>query len=271
MPNAISKKKIGLVLGGGGARGIAHIGVLKVLLENNVRVDCVVGCSIGSIIGAYYAIHGNVDELEEMVLSYDNKMKIFRTFIDFGRPGKTILRGRKIGNFLRKNLVKGRKFGDLRTRMFIVATDFLTGEEKVFSKNDLLRPIMASISVPGIFPPVNIGGRFYMDGGVANPTPVTVAGEAGCDIAIVVDFMAKKETVKEDPSLVSVLLHAYELMRAQAFRHNAAGFSGDKILIQPVLRKTIDSFKFADVGKFIRAGEEAAKKALPDILQKINS
>ena len=250
---------------------MAHIGILKVLLENNIQIDCVVGCSIGAIIGAYYAIHEEVKKLEELVLSFDNKIKIFREFVDFGRPGKTVLRGRKIENYLRKHLIRGRKFGDLNIKMFIVATDFLNGEEKVFTRNDLLRPVMASISVPGIFPPVKIGGRFYMDGGVGNPTPVNIAGAAACDLAIVVDFMAKEESVKKDMGLVSVLLHTYELMRTQAFRHNKAKYSGDTVLIQPVLRKTIDSFKFADVAKFIRAGEEAAKKALPSILQKIKS
>lgn len=266
-----ANKKIGLVLGGGGARGLAHIGVLKVLLENDIRIDCVVGCSIGAIIGAYYAIHGEIGSLEDLVLSFDKKIKIFREFIDFGRPGKTILRGRKIEAYLRKHLIKGKRFRDLEVPLFIVATDFLSGEEKVFVKNDLLRPIMASISVPGIFPPVKIGGRFYMDGGVANPTPVNIAAAAACDLAIVVDFMAKKEIIENDPSLVSVLLHTYELMRTQAFKHNKARYSGDTVLIQPVARKTIDSFKFADVEKFIRAGEEAARKALPRLLQKIKN
>ncbi|OGF25571.1 hypothetical protein A2331_01375 [Candidatus Falkowbacteria bacterium RIFOXYB2_FULL_34_18] len=263
-------KKIGFALGGGGARGLSHIGVLKVLFKEGIKPDFIAGTSMGSIIGAAIACGMDIHDLEEKILNYKSKRKILKTFIDLGKPMKTLLKGNKILRYLEEEVTFHKNFVDTDIPLAITATDMSTGNPKIFRRGDIAKAVMASICVPGIFPPVEIEDSLYIDGGVINPTPIDIVKNMGADIIVAVDFMINNNQLKKNPDIVSVLIHTYEIMRTYNLRNQIFRFGHQTIIIQPVIRKTIDSFKFLDVERFIKAGEEEATKHLPEILKNLN-
>ena len=147
--------KIGLVLGSGGARGLDHIGVLKVLNENNIPIDFIAGTSAGSIIGAYYAINKEVSSLEPKIRKLTKKDLV--KLIDFSLPKKALISGNKVKHFLGE-LINNKSFSDTKIPLIILTTDMCSGKEVKIKEGKLIDAIMASISIPGIFPPVKING-----------------------------------------------------------------------------------------------------------------
>jgi NTE family protein len=214
-PSATTQPKVGLVLGGGGARGAAHIGVLKELERMRVPIHAIAGTSMGAIVGGLYASGMTPDELEELVNSLDwadalrdrpsRQNKTFRRKqddTDFPIPfevGVTmdgmklprgLIQGQKLQLILREKLlpVAGiSHFDDLPTPFRAVASDIATGEEYVMSQGDLAVAVRASMSAPGVFAPVEIDGRMLVDGGLVGNVPVHVVRDLGVDIIIAVD------------------------------------------------------------------------------------
>lgn len=264
------KKKIGLALGGGGARGLAHIGVLKVLEEEGIKIDVISGSSMGAFIAGYYALGLPIDELEEEMISF-NKRKAIKTFVDLAAPGMAILKGKKGKKYIDKFIKKNKVFSDTKIPLGVICTDLASGDEVVIKKGNMGNAILASMSVPGIFPPVKIGGRYMIDGGIVNPTPIDTIENMGADIIIGVDLIMKREIKLDNPSLISTLIHSYEIIRSQAIKFNLRKVNGKTILIKPNVRGTIDSFKLYNMDKFIASGEEAARKALPEIRKQMNA
>jgi len=260
-------KKIGLALGGGGARGLAHIGVLKVLEKAKIKVDFLTGVSMGALIGAYYVLGMDLKKLEDEAVQL-TKRKAVRELLDLANPKKSLLKGRKTACFIEKHIGQAR-FSDAKIPFSVIATDLATGEEVIIDRGEILPALMASISVPGIFPPVQIGDKYLIDGGVVNCTPVDRLEKMGADIVIGVDLIIKREIKLDNPGMVATLMQAYEIIRAQGVKNNINKLNKEAIIIKPKLRGTIDSFKFYDIDKFIKSGEKAAKEALPDILKKI--
>lgn len=263
-------KKIGFALGGGGARGLSHVGVLKVLFREGIKPDYIAGTSMGAIVGSAIACGMSIEDLEKEILSYKSKRKILKEFIDMGKPMKTLLKGKKIYNYLENKVFNGKVFSDSNIPLAVTATNVNTGELKVFREGNIARAVLASICVPGIFPQVEIDGASYIDGGVINPTPIDVVKNMGADIVIAIDFMVNKNGLKKNPDIVSVLIHTYEIMRTHSVRDQIYRHGHQTVLIQPEIRRTIDSFKFLDVPMFIKAGEEEAEKCLQEVLKKIN-
>jgi len=175
------KKKLGLALGGGAARGLAHIGVLKVLEEEGIRVDTVAGTSIGAMIGALYAAGVPVRQIEDVARNVDWRQ--MARLIDPTLPKAGLIDGRKVGMFMAE-LLPVRSFEELRLPFAVVATDVETGEVLIIKKGDLLPALQAAIAFPGIFTPVSFGNRFLVDGGLCNPVPVDVARDLGADAII---------------------------------------------------------------------------------------
>ncbi len=260
MTKKTKHKKIGLALGGGGARGLAHIGVLKVLAEQGIYPDFIAGSSMGAAVGAAFALGYTAKQIEEKVLSF-NKRQIVKTFLDFGLPGKAILRGKKISEFL-YNYYHGAGFSRTKIPLFITATRLEDGVEVIFEKGSITKAVLASICVPGIFPPVKIGKYHYIDGGVINPTPVDVVKSKGAKKIIAVDLILRRERKIKKLNIATTLLLSYEIIRSQAVKERMGKYGKKTILIKPDLRGTIDSFRFNDVAKFIKAGEIAARQAL---------
>jgi NTE family protein len=179
--------KIGLALGSGSARGLAHIGVIRAIKDAGIDIDYIAGTSIGALIGAVYAA-GKIDNLQDAYLAMDWKKIAY--FFDVVFPKSGIIDGQKVADFLRE-YIHSSCIEELPIPFTAIATDFDSGEEVVFDKGDVIEAVRASISVPGIFTPVRWGERVLIDGGLVNPVPVNAAREMGADIVIAVDLNHK--------------------------------------------------------------------------------
>ncbi|NOR42665.1 MAG: esterase, partial [Gammaproteobacteria bacterium] len=231
-----ARPKIGLVLSGGGARGFAHIGVLKVLEANNVPIDYVVGTSMGSIIGGLYAIGLSPEEIEHGVngIAWDKvfddfahrEHKTFRRkqddfdFFDIHRVGITddglqlspgLIEGQQIEIALDRLAYPGFHINDydkLRIPFRAIATNIEDGEPFIIKNGNIARAMRASMSIPGALPPITIDDTLLVDGGIANNVPIDIAREMGADIVIVVDISAplsKKEDIKSSVDVTGQL------------------------------------------------------------------
>ncbi len=181
--------KIGLALGAGGARGLSHIGILKVLEKHNIRPDYIAGTSMGAVIGALYAAGYSPAQIEEIA-----KTTNWKKIVDFTIPKAGLLEGLRLEKKLRL-LLNGKRFGQLRTHLRVVAYNITKHEKVVFSKGDVAKAVRASLSIPGIFSPVQIKKDLYMDGVVSDPTPFDVVREMGAEVVIAVDLYTKQRTV----------------------------------------------------------------------------
>lgn len=164
----MSRKKIGLALGGGGSRGLAHIGVLKVLKENNIPIDYVSGTSMGALIGAFFCSGMNVNQIEKEIISLN-----WKNLLDYSIPTKGLIKGKKIEEMLREKL-GNINFNDLKIPLLVTAYDIKNDQEIIFSKGNVVQAIRASISIPGIFIPVSNKERILVDGGVVDPMPTEI-------------------------------------------------------------------------------------------------
>jgi len=178
MPATPSRPKLGLALGSGAARGLAHIGVLKVLEEADIPIDIITGTSMGAFIGAMYAAGVPVAQMEQVALEID--------WISMARllapvmPTSGLSDGKKLLAFMAE-LLPARDFKDLRLPLAVTATDINTGEAIIIKQGDLLEALLASLAFPGIFSPVRFGHRFLVDGGLCNPIPTDVARNLGAE------------------------------------------------------------------------------------------
>ena len=180
------KLKVGLALGAGAARGLAHIGVLKALDREGIRIDSIAGTSIGAVIGAIYSSGIGPDEIEEIALNMDRTktLTLFAPTI----PYSGLIDGSRITRFI-ESIIGRQNISDLSIPFAAVATDVMTGEEIVLTKGSLLDALRASASIPGIFTPAKHSGRSLVDGGLVNPVPVSVAIGMGVDIVIAVNVL----------------------------------------------------------------------------------
>jgi len=175
--------KIGLALGSGSARGLAHIGVIRALKEADIQIDYVAGTSMGALVGAVYAA-GKLDNLKDAYLAMDWKAIIY--FLDVVFPKSGIIDGKKVADFMRE-YVHSKRIEELPTKFNAVATELNSGKEVVLDSGDIIDAVRASMSVPGMFTPVRLNNRVLVDGGLINPVPVSVARAMGADITIAVD------------------------------------------------------------------------------------
>ncbi len=178
------QKRVGLALGGGSARGWAHVGVIKALTEAGIPIHCIAGTSIGSLVGGFYA-SGSLDNLERF--AKEMKWNTVLRYLDVKIPRQGLLEGKKILKFLRETL-KIKRVENLSIPYCAVATDLVTGEEIRIRKGNLVEAIRASISIPGLFDPIKKQGRWLVDGGLVNPVPVNAVRAMGADIVIAVDL-----------------------------------------------------------------------------------
>ncbi len=178
------RPKIGLALGSGSARGLAHVGVIRAIEQAGISVDCIAGTSMGALIGAIYA-SGKLDELEASFRDFDWKKSA--SFFDVVLPKSGLLDGAKVSELVRAH-IHHETIEMLAKPFAAVATDIVSGEEVVIRSGDVIEAVRASISVPGIFTPVRSNGHILVDGGLTNPVPVSAARAMGADIVIAVDL-----------------------------------------------------------------------------------
>lgn len=180
--------KLGLALGGGGARGFAHLGIVRALHELNIPIYCVAGTSIGAIIGGTVA--AGAEEKAYQWINMPDWVKLPKLFLDVRLPWQGLIHGSRIVDFLSQT-IGAQTFRDLRMPFAAIATDYNSGEEVVLTSGDVIKAIRASMSIPGVFKPVKIGERILMDGGLVNPVPVDVCRSLGADKVIAVDVNAE--------------------------------------------------------------------------------
>ena len=201
----VARPKIALALGGGAARGFAHVGVIKALEANGITPDILVGTSAGSLVAALYAGGGNGFELQRLALGMEDS-----SISDWMLPDRGVIRGEALQNYV--NIVLGnRPMEKLRRTLGVVATDLQSGEMVVFRSGNVGMAVRASSSVPGIFQPVRIGNREYVDGGLVSPVPVKVARDMGADVVIAVDISSRPGSAKVS-GIIDVLLQTFTIM-----------------------------------------------------------
>ena len=281
------KPRIGLVLSGGAARGLAHIGVLKALEEQGIKIDAIAGTSMGAVIGGLYASGYKIDELEKLALDIDWQQALsdapprkdvpFRrkqddrdflvkqklSFRDDGSLGLPlgVIQGQNLALLLESLLAHAsdiRDFDKLPIPFRAVATDIVSGEKMVFRKGHLPQVIRASMSIPAVFAPVEVNGRLLVDGGMVDNIPLDVAREMGVDIAIVVDIGTPLRNRKQLATVIDVLNQSITLMTQRNSQEQLATLHPNDILIQPPLA----GFGVTDFGRaqeMIDAGYRATR------------
>ncbi|MBU2637192.1 MAG: patatin-like phospholipase family protein [Bacteroidetes bacterium] len=180
----MSETRVALVLGGGGARGLAHIGILKALEKNNIPIHLIVGTSMGAFVGGFYTAGTGIALMEELALSVDRKFVAKMLAPSFSTSG--LVNGERIRSYL-EEFLGDLDIEQLRIPFSSVATDLTTGEEVIFSSGPLVDAIMASIAIPALFKPFRYHDRYLVDGGLVNPLPVSVAHRLGADVIIAVN------------------------------------------------------------------------------------
>lgn len=196
---------VGLALGSGAAFGLAHIGVLKVLEKENIRIDIISGCSIGSIIGALWASGYSADEIEKIALSFKKKKDLLKLIdiFDLCLPFSGFCKGRTVKRFLKKYLHK-KQFKHMHIPLCIVATDLLTSEDVVFKEGNVIDAVRASISIPGVVKPMKHNGRLLIDGGVTNPLPISLLIDEGVRKIIAVNVLPSPTDILESQECVRI-------------------------------------------------------------------
>jgi NTE family protein len=246
---------IGLALGGGFARGIAHIGVLKVLEQEEIPVRVVTGTSVGALIGACYCSGLSVAELEDVAHSVR-----FTTFARWTVSRFGFASNDRMVAFLNRTL-KCKTFEDLRIPLGVTATDFNTGEGVVFHSGSIIDPVRASCAYPGMFLPVEIRGRYLIDGMLSHPVPTRPLLEMGADRVLAVHLKGTWATGGAPRHLFDVIGQSFAI--AQDAMSSLWRDAADLVVEPDVAGFAYDDFKRAD--DLIRAGEVAMRKVLPEV------
>lgn len=251
-----NRPRIGLVLGGGAARGFAHVGVIRALEQEKIPIDLIVGTSVGSLIGALYAHEKNSFELEWTAFSLEKD-----DLLDYVLLSASMgpVKGERLEAFVNKK-VPVANIESLKIPFAAVATDLNRGTRVVLDRGPLARAIRASCAIPGVFQPVEHQGRLLVDGGVADNLPVAVAREKGADIVIAVDI-SQNVTNFNITNLVDVTLQAVHIM----FSENVSQRRRDAdVLISPAVGN-VAMMDFTQKKRLMQVGIEAGQQAAPAI------
>ncbi len=253
--------KIGLALGSGGVKGLAHIGVIKVLEENNIPINFIAGSSIGAMIGGFYSAIKDIKQIEEIALN-SNRRQMLSLIDPSLRQG--LIKGEKIRKFIERYIGET-KFQDLKILLSVIATDLKTGEIVSISQGEVASAIRASISFPLVFKPVKWKGRFLADGGLSLPVPVEIVREMGAELIIAVNldtnYFTNRDDNKTNLSLYKIASNSINLLRYHLASLNVKEAD---IVVEPKFG-VVHWDKFLDGRDIILAGEEAAKKMLPQL------
>lgn len=254
--------RLALVLGGGGARGMAHVGVLKEFEEANIPVDLIVGCSAGSMVGFLYCHNPNADDLKGLLLT-----KKKEHFIDFNiwRSRFGLGRGYALRKFLYEN-VGDLDFCDLQIPLLVVATDLWTGDLVCIGGGEVVPAVHASCALPFYFTPVPLYGRILVDGGVADLVPVDTACTRNAEIIVAVDLSECLPKTRPT-NLFGVAKRSAEI---KFLKHNQACLRFADVVIKPDLGD-IDCFEDGRTMDIYEAGRQAAKDAIPYILEMLQA
>lgn len=253
----MDRKKLGLALSGGGARGFAHLGVLRVLERNDIPIDFIAGTSAGSFVGGAVASGLTADDIARLGADIS-----WFSVAGLSYSTRGLLSNGGIAKFVDKHFPT-KRFEHLKTPFAAVSCDIETGDEVVLKdKGEVAAAIRASCAVPGVFTPVRIDGRQLVDGGVVSPVPVNAVREMGADIVIAVDLLACGATYRGTPltALGMVFQSAMMLLRAASLGQH---YRADAVIVPPIAHIRPDEMRKRD--ELIRLGEEAAIEKMTEI------
>ncbi|WP_042356358.1 patatin-like phospholipase family protein [Bacillus rubiinfantis] len=250
--------KIGLALGSGGARGFAHLGVIKVLTDAGIPIDYIAGSSMGALVAAFYGAGIDLERLYKISTAFKRKY-----FLDFTVPKMGLISGTRVHQLIRV-FTHGKKIEELSLPIAIVATDLLSGEKVVFTKGPAADAVRASISIPGVFVPVKYQGRLLVDGGVTDRVPISVVKNMGADIIIAVDVSRVKQQA-EITSIFDVIMQSIDIMQTEII--NTQENTANVMLRPPV--EGFSSRAFTNIEEIIQFGEKEALKHLEQIIAEI--
>ena len=265
----MQKGKVGLALGGGAARGLAHIGVLEVLEKEGIPIDMIAGTSAGAAIGALYAQGKDTSQIKNLAL--DLSWKRLAPLVDLALPKTGFIGGRKIKELL-KLIIGDIKFSDLRIPLACVAADIGSGEEVVINHGSVLEGIRASISIPVIFTVAKWKGRYLVDGGLVNPVPVSVVKRMGADFIIAVNVIPDiHDRVRrvggegmanfKEPNIINIVMQSMYIGTYLLVR---SSLEGADVVIEPEMTG-IGVGDFHRARECISQGELAAQNSIPEI------
>ena len=252
--------KIGLALGGGAARGFAHIGVLQVLEEQGIKPDLIVGTSAGSLAATLYAAGKTPTEMADLAMNMDES-----SITDWMFPGRSLMKGEALAKFVRASTAN-MQIENMRLPLGIVATDLNSGQPILFQRGDAGTAVRASSSVPGVFQPVKIGAREYVDGGLVSPVPVRYAKQMGADLIIAVDISSIPEG-QPTKSAIDILMQTFNIMGHSISQYE---LKEADVVMRPKLAG-IGSSDFSQRRLSILAGREAALTVLAQLKEKIQT
>ncbi|HEY4292795.1 patatin-like phospholipase family protein [Luteibacter sp.] len=258
LPVLAAKPRIGLALGGGAAKGFAHIGVIKMLEASGIHPDAVAGTSAGSVVGALYASGMDAFRLQEQAFALDeSSIRDVRLF------SGGLVQGQKLQDYVNE-LVKQAPMEKLRMPFAAVATELENGERAVFVRGNTGQAVRASSSIPGVFEPVEISGKHFVDGGVVSPVPVDAVRQFGVDIVIAADISARPNGSNPD-SMVGIVGQSITIMGRKLAEQELARAD---VVIRPKVGQ-IGPTDFDQKNVAILEGERAALAAIPAIKAKI--
>ncbi|MFS0787134.1 patatin-like phospholipase family protein [Shouchella sp. 1P09AA] len=250
----VNRPRIGLALGSGGARGFAHIGVLRALEKAGIHIDFLAGSSMGALVAAMYGVGHSIEHMERFAKLFKNKF-----YLDFTVSRQGLIAGDKIESLVRI-LAKQKTFKELDKEVRVVATDLLTGNRVILADGDVAKAVRASMSIPGIFVPVKWNDQLLVDGGVVERVPVSVAREMGADIVIGVDVSFFRSHLKT-PSIHEIVMQTMDIMGRELARKQKE--QGD-IMIRPIIKHS-SPLDFSETETLIEQGEQACQNVLPEI------
>ena len=248
--------RLGLALGGGAARGFAHVGVIEVLEEAGIKPQLIVGTSAGSVVAAFYASGKNSSQLQRISEVMDESM-----LTDWTVPliSRGVMRGDALTKYIDQQL-SVKKIEDMKIPLGVVATDLHSGQAILFQRGDVALAVRASSSVPAVFPPVKIGEREYVDGGLVSPVPVRFARQMGADVVLAVDISSPPEGNKAD-GMLQILLQTFSIMSKSI---NDFELKDADLVVKPQLQG-VGSAAFNERKRSIEAGRAAMQALLPQL------
>lgn len=252
------KPRIGLALSSGGAKGLAHVGVIQVLEENGIEIDAVSGCSMGAYVASLWAAGFNGRELAELAAELNNNRDMLKLVDPILPPRRGFIHGNKLEAWLGRSL-KDATFEQLEKPLYIVATELNSLARKVFHSGNVVSAVRASLSIPGILEPAVRDGIEYVDGGVSDPLPVDVLKEQGIDYVIAVNVIPSVEDLKH------CLLQASQMRKQKSWWQQILAWLNQKVNYF-ARGNLLDILRKAAMGSQIRILEECARRA--DVLLK---
>lgn len=268
----ITRRQLGLALSSGGARGLAHVGVLEVFERERMPIDMLAASSMGAIIAALYACGAPMQEITQVAQMMRRQTNFVSGFPmwDLGIPPRSgLVRGNRTLDYFRK-IFHDKCFEDLEIPLTVVTCDVISGEEVQFSSGPVAEAVRASMSIIGVFEPMHIGDHFLVDGGTVNPVPTSVLKDKNADIVVassvipgLPERMHRKEQLKtgKAPNVVSIVLGAIEIMESEIIRSRSEAID---VIIKPDVAQ-FTTLEYGRVDEIIQVGREAAERAVPQI------